>query len=241
MIREIVLDTETTGLSPRDGHRMVEIGAIELINHLPSGKTFHAYLNPERDIPKEAEAVHGLSGAFLKDKSRFSDVADQFLDFISDSLLIIHNASFDISFINAELAQAKKPAIDYGRVLDTLAMAKQKFPMASNSLDALCRRFGVDLSKRTKHGALLDSELLAEVYLELIGGKQTALGLASPAQQHGRSDRRGASQAQLQPRPNPLPPRLTQEDLRFHTEFVKSLGAKTLWRKWLAPEETGTE
>ncbi len=241
MIREIVLDTETTGLSPRDGHRIVEIGAVELINHLPSGKTYHVYLNPERDIPKEAEAVHELSAAFLKDKSRFSDAADQFLEFISDSLLIIHNASFDITFINAELAQAKKPPLDYGRVLDTLAIAKQKFPMASNSLDALCRRFGVDLSKRSRHGALLDSELLAEVYLELIGGKQTALGLAGPAQQGKRTNPGTASQVQLQPRENPLPDRLSQQDLKSHAEFVKTLGAKPLWRKWIALEEPGTE
>ena len=241
MLREIVLDTETTGLSPRDGHRMVEIGAVELINHLPTGRTFHAYLNPERDIPKEAEAVHGLSAAFLKDKPRFSAVADQFLEFISDNLLIIHNASFDVSFINAELAQAKKPALDYGRVLDTLAIAKQKFPMASNSLDALCRRFGIDLSKRSLHGALLDSELLAEVYLELIGGKQTALGLASPAQQNKRTLQNTDSQAKLQPRPHALPVRLTNQDLKSHAEFVKTLGAKSLWQKWPATEAPGTE
>ena len=232
MIREIVLDTETTGLSPRDGHRMVEIGAVELINHMPSGKTFHAYLNPERDIPKEAEAVHGLSATFLKDKPNFSEVADEFLGFISDSLLIIHNASFDITFINAELATAKKPAIDYGQVLDTLAIAKQKFPMASNSLDALCKRFGLDLSRRTRHGALLDSELLAEVYLELIGGKQTALGLASPAQNNKRANQMAAATSKLRQRPQPLPSRLSQTDLNAHQAFVETLSANRLWEKY---------
>ena len=171
MTREIVLDTETTGLSPRDGHRIVEIGAVEIINQLPTGKFFHAYLNPERDMPKEAEAVHGLSAEFLKGKPKFAAIAKEFLAFVADSVLVIHNASFDMGFINAELAQVKLPAIEYGQVIDTLAIAKQKFPMASNSLDALCKRFGIDLSKRTKHGALLDSELLAEVYLELTGGK----------------------------------------------------------------------
>ena len=233
MIREIVLDTETTGLSPRDGHKIVEIGAVELINHLPTGKNFHRYLNPDRDIPKEAEAVHGLSAAFLRDKPRFKDVADGFLEFISDSMLVIHNASFDITFLNAELAEAKKPAIDYGHVLDTLAMAKRKFPMASNSLDALCRRFAIDLSKRTKHGALLDSELLAEVYLELIGGKQTAFGLASPGEKD-KSDRQLVSAtAKIVQRPNPLPPRLTTAEADVHAAFVKTLASNALWAKFL--------
>ena len=181
MTREIVLDTETTGLSPREGHRIVEIGAVELINHMPTGQNFHVYLDPERDMPKEAEAVHGLSTTFLKGKPLFAAEADNFLEFVGDSVLVIHNASFDMGFINWELNAVGKPAIDMAQVIDTLAIARQKHPMASNSLDALCRRFGIDLSKRTQHGALLDAELLAEVYLELIGGRQTALGLSAPA------------------------------------------------------------
>ena len=229
MIREIVLDTETTGLSPRDGHRIVEIGAVELLNHMPSGKSFHAYVNPDRDVPREAEAVHGLSTAFLKDQQKFSVVVDELLTFLDDSLLVIHNASFDIGFINAELAMVQKPALDYGRVLDTLAMAKRKYPMASNSLDALCRRFGIDLSKRSKHGALLDSELLAEVYLELIGGKQTALGLSAPAGKKALIKAGTHGFAPSKSRTKPLEPRLTEEEATSHSAFVKELGSNSLW------------
>lgn len=227
MTREIVLDTETTGLSPRDGHRIVEIGAVELINHMPSGETFHVYLDPQRDMPREAEAVHGLSAAFLKGKSLFGDKADEFLTFIADSTLVIHNASFDMTFINAELNAVGKPAIAMTQVIDTLAIAKQKFPMASNSLDALCKRFGIDLSKRTKHGALLDSELLADVYLELIGGRQTALGLAATGQQKKTSF--APTQHSARARPAPLQSRLSQEERAAHAALVKILGEKTLW------------
>ena len=231
MTREIVLDTETTGLSPRDGHRIVEIGAVEIINQLPTGKFFHAYLNPERDMPKEAEAVHGLSAEFLKGKPKFAAIAKEFLAFVADSVLVIHNASFDMGFINAELAQVKLPAIEYGQVIDTLAIAKQKFPMASNSLDALCKRFGIDLSKRTKHGALLDSELLAEVYLELTGGKQTALGLAAPNNKKSVSSLAGSVVQSSRARPNVLPPRLTPEDIAQHQAFIESLDGQALWHK----------
>jgi DNA polymerase III subunit epsilon len=227
MTREIALDTETTGLSPRDGHRIVEIGAVELINHMPSGQTFHVYLDPQRDMPKEAEAVHGLSAAFLKGKPLFGDKADEFLTFIADSTLVIHNAGFDMTFINAELKAVGKPGIAMTQVVDTLAIAKQKFPMASNSLDALCKRFGIDLSKRTKHGALLDSELLADVYLELIGGRQTALGLASTGQQKKTSF--APSQHSARARPSPLTSRLTQEERAAHAALVKILGEKSLW------------
>lgn len=227
MTREIVLDTETTGLSPRDGHRIVEIGAVELINHMPSGQTFHVYLDPQRDMPKEAEAVHGLSAAFLKGKPLFGDKADEFLVFIAESTLVIHNASFDMTFINAELKAVGKSAIPVTQVVDTLALAKQKFPMASNSLDALCKRFGIDLSKRTKHGALLDSELLADVYLELIGGRQTALGLAATGQQKKTSF--ASSQFGARTRPLPLASRLSQEERAAHAALVKILGEKTLW------------
>ena len=177
-MREIILDTETTGLNPASGDRLVEIGAVELIHRMPTGKVFHAYLNPQRDMPKEAEAVHGLSAAFLADKPYFAAKADEFLAFISDSKLVIHNASFDMGFINAELGYCGKLAIPADQVIDTLAMARRSHPAGPNSLDALCRRYGIDNSKRTKHGALLDAELLAEVYLEMMGGRQTNLGLA---------------------------------------------------------------
>jgi DNA polymerase III subunit epsilon len=226
-MREIILDTETTGLSPQDGHRIVEIGAIELLNHLPTGKTFHVYLDPGRDMPKEAEAVHGLSAAFLKGKPKFAEKADEFLTFIQDSLLVIHNASFDMNFINFELLSIGKPQIDPGRVLDTLQMARRKHPMAQNSLDALCKRYGIDLSKRTMHGALLDSELLAEVYLELIGGRQTTFGLGAP------EARKPAQSVMSGPAPKsrsmPLSPRLTAEERTRHSALVKELGEKSLW------------
>jgi DNA polymerase III subunit epsilon len=227
MTREIILDTETTGLSPRDGHRIVEIGAIELINHMPSGQTFHVYLDPERDMPKEAEAVHGLSSAFLKGKPRFATVAQDFLSFVGDTVLVIHNASFDMGLINWELRNVNLNPIDMSQVIDTLAIAKQKFPMASNSLDALCKRFGIDLARRTKHGALLDSELLADVYLELIGGRQTALGLAAP----GRATKPVVTTSQnlLSTRPQPLATRLTAEERAAHAALIHELGEKSLW------------
>jgi DNA polymerase III subunit epsilon len=227
VIREIVLDTETTGLSPRDGHRIVEIGAVELINHMPSGQNFHVYLDPQRDMPKEAEAVHGLSATFLKGKPLFAAVAQDFLSFVGASVLVIHNASFDMGFINWELKAIGRPAIDMGQVIDTLAIAKQKHPMASNSLDALCKRFGIDLSKRTKHGALLDSELLAEVYLELIGGRQTALGLAAPTAV--KRAHASVSGAMVRSRPEPLPPRLSELEAAAHADLVQELGESSLW------------
>ncbi len=227
MIREIVLDTETTGLSPRDGHRIVEIGAVELINHMPTGQNFHAYLDPQRDMPKEAEAVHGLSASFLKGKPLFATVAQDFLTFIGKSVLIIHNASFDMGFINWELKAIGAVPIDMGQVIDTLAIAKQKHPMASNSLDALCRRFGIDLSKRTKHGALLDSELLAEVYLELIGGRQTALGLGTPTVANRVAPLRQGTVASI--RLTPLQSRLSDAERAAHAALVLELGEKSLW------------
>jgi DNA polymerase III subunit epsilon len=227
-MREIILDTETTGLSPRDGHRIVEIGAVELVNHMPTGQTFHVYIDPERDMPKEAEAVHGLSASFLKGKPRFSAIADDFLKFVGDAVLIIHNASFDMSFINWELRNVDREPIDMGQVIDTLAIAKQKFPMASNSLDALCKRFGVDLSRRTKHGALLDSELLADVYIELIGGRQTALGLGV-SEATGKRQILSTGTSISAARPNPLPSRLTSEERAAHAVLIRELGEKTLW------------
>jgi len=177
-MREIVLDTETTGLDPNSGHRIVEIGCVEMIDYSITGNYLHEYLNPERDMPDEAFRVHGLSNDFLADKPLFAAVADKFLDFIGDATLVIHNAEFDMKFINAELAKLGRPPIPMDRTRDTVAMARRKFPGAQANLDALCNRFGIDNGARTKHGALLDSELLAEVYIELLGGKQIGLSLA---------------------------------------------------------------
>ncbi len=227
MIREIILDTETTGLDPANGDRVVEIGAVELLNHLPTGRTFHVYINPERDMPPEAEAVHGLSAAFLKDKPTFDKIAGDFLDFIGDAVLVIHNASFDVGFLNAELSFLRLGPIPPERVVDTLHLARQKHPGAANSLDALCRRYGIDNSKRTKHGALLDSELLAEVYLELIGGRQTALVLDAAIQ--SRTSVTVTSTVTLR-RPNPLPSRLTEAEKEAHAAFVNGLGEHALWK-----------
>ncbi|XP_022778470.1 uncharacterized protein LOC111320040 [Stylophora pistillata] len=176
-MREIVLDTETTGLDPQTGHRMVEIGCVELFNHLPTGKTYHVYINPERDMPQAAFEVHGLSEEFFREHPVFKEVAQGFLDFIQEDTLIIHNAAFDMKFLNAELQRASFQPLSFGRVKDTLKIARMKFPGSPASLDALCRRFGVDNSNRDKHGALLDSELLAGVYLELIGGRQPGFSL----------------------------------------------------------------
>lgn len=230
MLREIILDTETTGLDPATGDRIVEIGAVELVNHLPSGRTFHVYINPERDMPREAEAVHGLSSAFLRDKPVFAAIAQDFLEFIGDATLIIHNASFDMAFLNAELAFLRLASIPPERVVDTLHIARQKHPGAANSLDALCRRYGIDNSKRTKHGALLDSELLAEVYLELIGGRQTALVLETTVTK--RAATTVAAPINLQ-RPAALPPRLTEEERAAHAAFVAALGENALWKQRL--------
>lgn len=228
-MREIVLDTETTGIDPGLGHRVVEIGALELINHLPSGRSFQAYINPQRPMPPEAEAVHGLGNVFLKDKPVFAAVAEEFLGFIANAALVIHNASFDVAFLNAELGFLGKPPIPGERVVDTLALARQKHPMGPNSLDALCKRYGIDCSKRTRHGALLDSELLADVYLELIGGRQTVLTLATTAVARpfvSMQTRPGLS------RLRPLPSRLSEAERAAHGRFVEGLGSGALWKKY---------
>ena len=222
-MREIVLDTETTGISPQDGHRLVEIGCLELFNHVATGKFFHTYINPERDMPEGAFRVHGLSEAFLSDKPKFSEVADDFLEFIGEDPLVIHNASFDMGFINAELKRIGRSSLPMARAIDTLEIARRKYPGAQNNLDALCRRFNVDNSGRTKHGALLDSELLAEVYLELMGGRQPGLVLQRElAAKTGEKVARAA-------RPAPLPSRLTDEEREAHDAFVASLGENALW------------
>ena len=226
-MREIILDTETTGLSPLEGHRIVEIGAIELLNHLPTGNTLQIYLNPERDMPKEAEAVHGLSNAFLKDKSTFKSQASTFLEFIGDSNLIIHNASFDMAFINAELSSIGRETIAADRVLDTLQMARKRHPMGPNSLDALCKRYDIDNTKRTKHGALMDAELLAEVYLELIGGRQTNFGL--DAHKKTQIQKVKIQTKPVQGRKSKLKSRLSPEEEAAHSQMVAKLGKGALW------------
>lgn len=227
-LREIALDTETTGIDPAEGHRIVEIGAVEMINHLPSGKTFHAYMNPERMMPPDAFAVHGLSDEFLADKPVFAAVADDFLAFIGDAPLIIHNAAFDLRFIDHELSLLGRPPLDRARVVDTLAMARGMFPGSPSSLDALSRRFGIDTSARTLHGALLDSRILAEVYLELKGGRQPRFELPAARETvAAEAAARGAGHAR--PRPAPLPPRLSEAEKAAHAAFVERLGEKSLW------------
>jgi DNA polymerase-3 subunit epsilon len=230
-MREIVLDTETTGLDPNQGHRLVEVGCIELLNRIPTGATFHAYLNPDRDMPAEAFAVHGLSIEFLKGHRRFGEIVDDFLAFIGDDTpLVIHNAGFDHGFLCAELKRVERALIARERLVDTLALARRKHSAGPYNLDALCARYGIDSSRRSKHGALLDAEILAEVYLELIGGRQAQLGLAEGVEQRARGSdgivlRRERSVA--------LMPRLTEADRAAHRDFVATLGETALWRNYL--------
>ena len=221
-MREIVIDTETTGLDPRGGDRVVEIAAVELLNHLPTGRVFHHYLNPERDMPAGAFAVHGLSSEFLADKPRFAEVAEPFMGFIEDARLVIHNADFDLGFINVELGRLSLPVLERRRAVDTLALARQKFPGAQASLDALCRRFAIDNSSRTKHGALLDAELLSEVYLELIGGRQAGFDLAT-----ARGGQEATAEAARRHRPaRPHAP--SEAELAAHASLVARL-KDALW------------
>ncbi|HSV29578.1 MAG TPA: DNA polymerase III subunit epsilon [Candidatus Omnitrophota bacterium] len=222
-MREIVLDTETTGFDPLAGHRIVEIGCVELLNHLPTGQVFHVYINPERDMPDEAFKVHGLSNEFLADKPVFAEVVADFLAFIGDDPLVIHNAEFDMRFLNAEMTRLGFPAMPMSRSIDTVIMARKKFPGAQANLDALCRRFEIDNTHRTHHGALLDSELLAEVYLQLIGGRQPGfeLGLS------GKSDT-GAKVAVVREARPPRPHAPTPEELEAHAAFVGKL-KKAIW------------
>ena len=227
-MREIVLDTETTGFDPESGDRIVEIGAVELFNHVSTGRTYHQYINPERTMPQEAFEVHGLGDDFLRDKPVFAKIADDFLAFVQDSKLVIHNASFDMKFLNAELRWLNLPQIAMDRAIDTVAMARKKFPGSPASLDALCRRFGIDNAARTLHGALLDSEILAEVYLELIGGKQPDFGLN--VDQGRSSSEPGAADWRPFKRPEPLPPRITETEKAAHAAFVEKLGEKSLWK-----------
>ncbi len=229
MLREIVIDTETTGLDANNGDRLIELGCIEIVNRIPTGREFHRYLNPERDIHRDAVEVHGLTVDFLKDKPVFRDVADEFLEFVGEAPLVAHNATFDVGFLNAELARAGRPALTFDRVVDTLALARRRHPAGPNSLDALCKRYGIDLSARTKHGALLDSMLLANVYVELLGERQARLGLGGQDRSETAVHQRIAA---ARPRPQPLPSRLSEEAEQAHRTFVKTLGAKALWLRF---------
>src|SRR5689334_24157059 len=228
-MREIVLDTETTGLDPAQGHRLVELGCIELINRIPSGATFHAYINPERDMPAEAFAIHGLSTEFLQGHKRFIEVVDDFLAFIGDAPLVIHNAGFDHAFLCAELKRAQRELIARERLVDTLLLARRKHPAGPNRLDDLCARYGIDNSRRTKHGALLDAEILAEVYVELIGARQAQLGLAEGGNRHADGTE---GVMIIRERPEPLASRLSEADVAAHNEFVIGLGESALWRDY---------
>ena len=230
-MREIVLDTETTGLDPLRGDRLVEIGCVEIFNRMPTGQTFHRHLNPERDMPAEALAVHGLSSEFLADKPLFAHVVEQFLEFIGDAPLVIHNASFDIAFINAELDRVKLPPIARERLVDTLLLARRKHPGVSNKLDDLYSRYAIDNSRRTKHGALLDAELLAEIYIDLIGARQSQLILAAESRAI-RID--GYGEMPRRQREIPLAPRVSEDDRLAHRAFIATLGEKPIWSDFLA-------
>lgn len=242
-MREIVLDTETTGFEPGEGDRIVEIGAIELLNHMPTGRTYHQYINPRRSMPAAAFGVHGIGPDLLespetpkpgqvtlRDKPVFADIAQAFIDFVGDARLVIHNAAFDMKFLNAELGWVNRSLLPNDQALDTLAIARKKFPGSPASLDALCRRFGIDNSNRTLHGALLDSEILAEVYLELIGGRQPDLVLAgSPNETRTSSDQTDVWRPA--PRPMPLAPKINAAEADAHAAFIETLGENALWSK----------
>ena len=228
-MRQIILDTETTGLDPFDGHRIVEIGCVELINCIPTGRVWHCHLNPERDVPYQAFEVHGLSSEFLSDKPRFADLADDMLAFIEDAMLVMHNAAFDFAFLNAELDRSARPLLRLDRVVDTLALARRRHPGAPCSLDSLCKRYGIDVSEREKHSALLDCRLLAAVYVELVGGHQARLDFAVNG---GQAIMLGTSADAVAPRQRPLSPRLTAAEIEAHRAFVATLGAEALWLRY---------
>lgn len=235
-MREIVLDTETTGVEALGGDRVVEIGCVELVNHCPTGRSFHAYINPERPMSEGAFKVHGLSDAFLAPQPIFAAIADEFAGFIDGARLVIHNAAFDVGFLNMEFQRIGRPPIESSLVVDTLSMARRKHPGASNSLDALCTRYGIDNSRRTRHGALLDAEILAEVYIELIGGKQASLGLGG-----GEAGGSGLAPIRIErpQRQRPLQPRLDEAAIAAHEAFIRSLGKNQLWRGYLGIAEEG--
>ncbi|MGY6709954.1 MAG: DNA polymerase III subunit epsilon [Rhizobiaceae bacterium] len=230
-MREIIFDTETTGLDNRSD-RVIEFGGVELVNRFPTGRTFHAYFNPQgHPVHPEALAIHGLNDEFLAGKPTFAETASELMGFLEGAILVAHNANFDLGFMNAELKRISQPAIAPDRVVDTLAIAKRKHPMGPNSLDALCRRYGIDNSHRTKHGALLDSELLAEVYIELIGGKQAALVLDVQEGEQEQGDNEVVVVHADYRRTRPLQPRLSEEEAAAHAALVAKLGEKALWRE----------
>ena len=226
-MREIILDTETTGLDPATGDRIVEIAGVEVLNFIPTGEFYHVYLDPERDMPEGAFKVHGLSAEFLKGKPLFRDIAAEFLAFLGDARLVIHNAEFDMKFLNAEFKRAGLPVLPADRAFDTLSYARRKHPGAANSLDALCARYKIDNSRRTKHGALMDSEILAEVYAELMGGRQATLVLASEAAIRLRTEI-----VVRRERPVSLEALLTAEEAQAHGRFLGDLGDKAIWRDY---------
>ncbi len=228
-MREIILDTETTGLDPFDGHRIVEIGCVELVNSIATGRTWHCYLNPERDVPHQAFEVHGLSTEFLLDKPRFGDRAEELLQFIEGAMLVMHNAAFDFGFLNAELERVARPLLRWDRVVDTLALARRRHPGSPANLDALCRRYGIDLTGREKHGALLDCHLLAGVYVELVGGHQARLEFATNGAQAAMLQ---ANEEAVRPRPAPLKPRISADERDAHQAFVSTLGSDALWLRY---------
>ncbi len=236
-LREIIFDTETTGLNAKEGDRVIEIGAVELINRFPTGKTFHLFVNPEgKEVHPDALNIHGISNEFLSDKPIFSEILEEFLGFFATGNLVAHNADFDIGFLNAELARVDHPGIDPSRVVDTLKIARRKFPGQRNSLDALCSRFAVDNSHREKHGALLDSELLAEVYIELLGGRQATLTLDNNQDlgSGNTQNSQGAGESGISSfgeRPRKLPPRISRQELEAHQAFIDSIGDHALWKK----------
>ena len=236
MLREIVLDTETTGTEHAKGDRVVEIGCVELLNHIPTGQFYHVYINPECPVAEGAYRVHGLSNAFLADKPVFSAIADAFMDFVADARLVIHNAAFDVGFLNAELTRTGHRLFDLGQAVDTLALARRKHPGAANNLDALCSRYGIDNSRRTRHGALLDAEILAEVYIELIGGKQTGFDLSFQGTTRTGAVSLGQPAATRGLR-QPVP-RLTEAERAAHEAFVLTLGPNALWGRYSSDEGT---
>ena len=229
MLREVVVDTETTGLDLANGDRVIEIGCVEIVNRIPTGREFHRYLNPDRDVDQDAVAVHGLSREFLRDKPLFQDIADEWLAFLGDAPIVMHNASFDMGFLNAELQRVPKPPLTPERVVDTLLLARRRHPAGPNSLDALCKRYGIDNSERSKHGALLDSLLLARVYVELLGERQATLGLGGEVSSAATVPLYARA---AKPRPEPLVARLSEDAKRVHREFVKTLGVNALWLRY---------
>ncbi len=229
-MREIVFDTETTGLDPVNGDRIVEIGAIELYNHIPTGRSFHRYVNPERPMSLDAQRVHGLDDAFLRDKPRFAEVADEFIAFVGDAILIAHNAAFDVAFVNAELTRCGRPALGDDRIVDTLMLARRRHPGSPASLDSLMMRYQIDASRRTFHGALLDAELLSEVYVELIGGRQAALGLG--IEEDAPTIAVAHTVAIVATRTVPRAYRLSEAEIAAHRAVVERLGAKAIWREY---------